>query len=252
MNVGLVSISFRSLTPQEILRECHAAGVAGVEWGGDKHVPHTAPERGREVLRMTTDHDLSVVCYGSYYRCGVSEDAGLAFNQVLETALALDAPAIRVWVGASGSDSTSPSERQEILDDLRRITELAAAEGIRICAEKHDKTLTDTDAATRDVMETLDHSAFRMLWQPTHGASLEENLVTLDLCRPRLENLHVFHWWPTAKDRQPLVEGEERWKAYLNRARGHADWALLEFFREDKVPQFHRDARTLIAWLEAG
>lgn len=36
---GLVSVSFREERPESILREASAAGLSGIEWGGDVHVP---------------------------------------------------------------------------------------------------------------------------------------------------------------------------------------------------------------------
>ena len=32
---GLVSVSFREERPESILREASAAGLSGIEWGGD-------------------------------------------------------------------------------------------------------------------------------------------------------------------------------------------------------------------------
>ena len=37
---GLVSISFRDFSPEKIVKMCAKAGLDGIEWGGDIHVPH--------------------------------------------------------------------------------------------------------------------------------------------------------------------------------------------------------------------
>jgi len=37
---GLVSVSFRALSPSEIIPMVVSGGLQGIEWGGDIHVPH--------------------------------------------------------------------------------------------------------------------------------------------------------------------------------------------------------------------
>ncbi len=91
---GLVSVSFRALSPREITGACLEAQVRGIEWGGDVHVPPGDLENARAVGQMTRDAGLQVAAYGSYFRCDGSD-----FEPVLETALAVGAPLIRVWAG---------------------------------------------------------------------------------------------------------------------------------------------------------
>ena len=38
--LGLVSVSFRPHTPEDILKAMQCAGLNYIEWGGDVHVPH--------------------------------------------------------------------------------------------------------------------------------------------------------------------------------------------------------------------
>ena len=61
----------------------------------------------REVRGLTEAAGLTVAAYGSYYKAGHSEAAGLPFPQVLDTALALGAPVIRVWAGPAGSAASA-------------------------------------------------------------------------------------------------------------------------------------------------
>src|SRR6185312_13188931 len=96
---GLVSITFRALTPAEVIALARQAGLRGIEWGGDIHVPHGNGARAREVKEMTAEAGLTVAAYGSYYRAGQADSSGLTFDAVLETALELGAPLIRVWAG---------------------------------------------------------------------------------------------------------------------------------------------------------
>ncbi|MBN1516612.1 sugar phosphate isomerase/epimerase [Candidatus Sumerlaeota bacterium] len=246
---GLVSVSLRELSPETIIQLCPKAGIQGIEWGGDLHVPHGAIKTASHVANLMRDAGLCTVSYGSYYRCGAEDDDRLDFDDVLETAIALNAPAIRVWLGTAGSKQTPPEQRQRALDDLSRIAKKATAENILICAEKHADTLTDADDSVADILNRVTDQNFRMLWQPTNGACLTENLITLDLCLPSLAYLHVFHWWPDHHHRLPLADGEKRWMKYLKRSAHAAQWAMLEFFQHDSVDQFLADAQTLRQWL---
>ena len=47
--LGLTSVTFRGLSPAEILRLACRAGLQCVEWGGDVHVPPEDPALARRV-----------------------------------------------------------------------------------------------------------------------------------------------------------------------------------------------------------
>ena len=63
---GLVSITFRQLNPQQIVDIAAGAGLSGIEWGGDVHVPHGDLECSRKTGQITQDAGLEVVAYGYY------------------------------------------------------------------------------------------------------------------------------------------------------------------------------------------
>ncbi|MFN2155934.1 MAG: sugar phosphate isomerase/epimerase, partial [Anaerolineae bacterium] len=92
---GLVSITFRQLSPAEIVARAAQAGLEAIEWGGDVHVPHGDVDAARTVRRTTEEAGLQVAAYGAYYRVGHEEPC--PFADVLESAVALGAPLIRVW-----------------------------------------------------------------------------------------------------------------------------------------------------------
>jgi 3-dehydroshikimate dehydratase len=77
---GLVSITFRQLSPAEIAALAAQAGLEAIERGGDV-------EEARAVRRTTEDAGLQVAAYGAYYRVGHEEPC--PFAEVLETAVAL-------------------------------------------------------------------------------------------------------------------------------------------------------------------
>lgn len=253
---GLVSVTFRKLAPAEIVALVRKAGLRGIEWGGDIHVPHGDLVRAREVGELTTEAGLTVAAYGSYYKAGHSEAAGLRFESVLESALELRAPTIRVWTGAAGSAATDEDTRWRVVADLRRIAELAAKAGVRIAAEFHGGTLTDTNASTNQLLLEVDHPNFYSYWQPLMEMTDAECAEGLTAIRPRLAHLHVYQWrWEAQKyHRLPLAEGTARWAEFLQLAAAAPEipggrYAMLEFVENDAPESFLRDAPVLKAWL---
>ena len=248
---GLVSVTFRKLSPAEIVALVKQAGLKGIEWGGDVHVPSGDLGRAREVREITQENGLSVAAYGSYYRAGQSERAGMSFEQVLATAVELGAPTIRVWAGGAGSDATDEEGRWKIIQDLRRIADLAARSSVTISTEFHGGTLTDTNESAGRLLVEVDHLNVVTLWQPHNGEETAECVSGLREMLPKVGNIHVFHWWPTSAERHPLAEGAERWAKFwplLRKAPGDR-FALLEFVQADEPASFLRDAATLRTWL---
>lgn len=244
---GLVSVTFRSLTPEEIVRLTVRGGLEVIEWGGDVHVPAGDTDRAREVGRWTRDAGLAVAAYGSYYRLGAGDMTGPSFAAVLASAAALGAPTIRVWAGHKGSAGHSPEERRQVIDDALRVADLAAGAGITVSLEYHDDTLTDRAASVRLLLTELVHPNIEFLWQPSHGEDIPACAGRLLEVLPRLRNVHVFHWWPTARDRQPLAQGEVAWRTYIDivRESGRTTDFLLEFVVGDSTEQLLADATTL-------
>lgn len=246
---GLVSITFRQLQPARIVALAREARLASIEWGGDVHAPPGDERRARELASMTRDAGLRVSAYGSYHRLRDEAQEDAPFEAVLATALALRAPVIRVWAGAAGPDATPPDERERIFARARRVCAMAAAEGLRVDFEFHRNTLTETSAMARLLLREV--SGAGLYWQPRNGWTPQENLLALDAVSPRLGNVHCFHWWPSARDRLPLQDGEAHWRLYLERlaALPGEHHVSLEFVRGDSPEQFLRDAATLRAWL---
>lgn len=245
---GLVSISFRQLSPSEIINLIRCAGLLGIEWGGDVHVPHGDTSAASGVLQAGRAAALEVAAYGSYYRVGHSEDEGLSFNHVLHTAIELEAPTIRVWAGKKNSEDASPEYSRLIENELRHICEKAAQSNIQIATEFHGGTLCNTSSSTRQLIEAVGHPNLKTLWQPVTASSTSQNAESLRELLPHLSHLHVFHWDESGK--RPLSEGEMAWREYFSLAENHAKWALLEFVENDDPQNFLRDAATLKSWIE--
>jgi len=247
---GLVSVTFRQLQAQRVLELASEANLLGIEWGGDIHVPHGDESVATEVGRMTRDAGLEVAGYGSYYRLGECELQGLNFQSVLDAAVALGAPTIRVWAGSKGTDEATDNDWDRVIKDAQRVGGLAQQAGLRVCLEYHGQTLTDHGEAAVDLHNRIAQPNVDLLWQPLYNQSFDEQIAALRAILPVLSNTHVFHWLKTPDgkpDLHPLAEGTEPWGRFLEvlqRQEGQ-HYALIEFVRGGEPPQLLDDAAVL-------
>jgi len=243
---GLTSITFRNLSCEEIAGLARDAGLKSIEWGGDVHVPHGAVARAGEAARMTSGAGLAVSSYGSYYRCGM-DDPKLDFGKVLDTAVALKAPIIRVWAGKIASRDCLPAQRRAIVADLRRICARAAEAEVKIGLEFHRNTLNDGPAETLKLMGEAASPNLGTYWQPPVGMAGREALAGLRKVMPFLLHIHVFHWAGSPPERLLLEQGQSEWREYFSAVRQSPGelHTLIEFVKENAVESFQSDARVL-------
>ncbi|PZF82625.1 sugar phosphate isomerase/epimerase family protein [Jiangella anatolica] len=252
VRTGLVSVTFRQLGVGDVLDVMDLAGLDAVEWGGDVHVPTGDLGAAQRVAAACAGRGVDIVAYGSYYRAG-SDEPG-AFDAVLRTAIALGAPRIRVWAGAAGSAELDPARRDLVVDDVRRITALAAVEGIEIAVEHHPGTLTDTLESALALYAEAGHPRLRPYWQPRLGLDPDEAVREVTALLPGLVTVHVFNWAADGT-KLPLVGGAPLWLPVLDALRAAGDaqrYALLEFVPDDDPVALVRDAITLREWLGGG
>jgi 3-dehydroshikimate dehydratase len=246
---GLVTVTFRQLPPREVVELARRAGLTTLEWGGDVHVPPGYLENAKTVQKLTNEAGLSMTAYGSYFRVG--DDDRDVFQTVLETAMELGAPAIRIWAGRRGSATSDGEYQRRVIQDSLAVADMAKNAGVSVCYEFHEGTLTDTDESAMELLKASEDLAVRTLWQPPHEVSVERGRESLRAMLPWLNHVHVFHW-PRRGERAALADGAERWKAYIDvlKRNGKQCPLLLEFVRDDDPEQLIRDAATLREWIE--
>ncbi|UVF21696.1 sugar phosphate isomerase/epimerase [Microvirga terrae] len=250
---GLCSVTFRTLAPRTVVRLAAECGIAGIEWGGDVHVPPGQPDFARHVRRLTEDAGLSVISYGSYI--APPSDDEQAFATVLETAQALGAPNIRIWPGSRNRDSAtySPDERAHAAALIRRMARLADAVSVTLGLEYHPNSLTDERASAQRLMAEIDDPNVFLYWQPRPGLPLDEALDEFRAVGSDTSHVHVFAW-DREKTRYPLADQRDYWTEILTNAPA-TRWpgerfAILEFVRDDSPEQFRADAAVFRQVLE--
>jgi len=248
---GLCSVTFRRLQPRDIVSLVSRAGLEGIEWGGDVHVKPGQLDIARSVRKMTEDAGIEVASYGSYYRVVQAEGDNAPFEVVLETALVLGAPGIRIWAGSKGSADAGSDERSKVVDETRRIAALAKKERVTMSFEFHGGTLTDTNESAVELLEAVGHPNVFSYWQIPVGHTFQFRMAGLKAVLPWLSHLHVFWWQEEPRKRLPLASGAEEWRKYFHAvaSSGKDSYAFLEFVRDDSPECFLKDAGTLKQWL---
>ena len=229
VNNGLVSVTFRKVEAEEVVRLAKQAGLGLIEWGSDVHAPETDLQRVEYIRRITEESKLSVSSYGTYYKLGKGQD----FKAYLYAAEILKAPIMRIWAGEKGSSVVTEKERADMVAEAKNICRMAAQKGIRVDFEYHPNTLTDNKESAALLMQEIQERNCGLYWQPDFKKTLEENLAAIRMVAPFIDIVHVFFWDQDAR-RRHLAEGQTIWKKFMRempKARNIA--FLLEFLPQD-------------------
>lgn len=247
---GLVSVTLRQHSVDEIVGLAAESGLQALHWGADVHVPVGDHAAARRAATRCSREGVEIEGYGSYYFAGSSDPD--TFAEVLDTALALGAPRIRVWAGGAASAEASPDYRTAVADDLRRCADAAGNRDIKVVLEYHPRTLTDELSSALRLLEQIDHEALESYWQPGANPDVRDSRDEVVGLLPQLAGAHLFSWGPGGyTDRLTLAEHAELWRTVLDemRADGNRRHALLEFVQDDAPRNLRRDAKTLLDWL---
>ena len=245
---GLVSISFRALQPDEILKLVKDSGLEAIEWGGDVHAVAGNLPLAKQIAGATRALGLRMPEYGSYYRIGFSEPAH--FEEVLASARVLGTPIIRVWAGKKSPSLVTPEEYEAIVADARRICLMAP--DMTICLECHNNTLTEDYETALRFLRDVDCANFQMFWQPNQRQDHQYNLDALRALLPYVHSVHVFSW--EGSDKLPLAALTDRWMEYLRILRNSPReeiFLMLEFMHDNDPASLPDAAATLNGWRKA-
>ncbi|MBY6062205.1 TIM barrel protein [Microbacterium esteraromaticum] len=249
MRPGLCSVTFRQLTPEQLVPLAAEAGLQVIEWGGDVHVPAGDVERAAQVAELTADAGLLTCSYGAYFRADPDEP----LTPVLDSAAALCADRVRIWAGRVDSADASAQQYAQTVARLRDAAAEAAERGITLALEYHRGTLADTPQATSRLLADVGSPALTTYWQPSVGVPDAVALAEYDAVAAHTSAVHVFSWWPAA-ERLRLRERAELWRALFTAASAQASPprdALLEFVPDDDPALLASEAATLRALLTA-
>lgn len=246
MKTGLVSITFRKLKVEEIIALVTKAKLDAIEWGSDIHVPDE--KTARRVKKMCEENGILTPSYGSYYRCGITEED---FECTAAAAAELESRVIRVWAGDISSKEADSSAREKIVLSARKAAEKAREYKMDIAFEFHNGTLTDYADSALKLIEEIGYENVGLYWQPLNMHSDEINLENLKMVLPKLRNIHAFG---NQSATVPMKESENFWKTCYeilkeNGVTDEEHTAYLEFVMNGSEEQFFEDAECLKRYL---
>ena len=238
--LGLVSVSFRGHTPEEILAEMKACGLSVIEWGSDVHAPADQQETLQKIVKLQAQYGITCSSYGTYFRLGVTPIGEL--EAYIAAAKLLGTDVLRLWCGAkSGADMTG-EECETLLAVCREAAVIAARHRVTLCMECHRKTFTEQVKDALWLMAAVDSPHFKMYWQPFQWQTVAENVENAKAIAPHALHVHVFNWH--GNDKLPLGEALADWRAYLQHF-STPRTLLLEFMPNDTLGELKTETAAL-------
>jgi sugar phosphate isomerase/epimerase len=221
---GVVSVSFRQLSVDEVIRCTKEAGLSHIEWGSDVHAPYDDPEKLAYIAKAQEEAGIVCPSYGTYFKLGV-DDVEL-LHGYSRAARTLGTDVLRLWCGNKNYTDLTPEEREFMLSECKKAAKIAEEEGVVLCMECHQKSFTNVLEGALDLMRSVNSPAFRMYWQPSTKDSVEYNLEYARGIKDYVDTIHVFYYKDGKK--AYLAEGAEDWRKYLAVFSGN-EKLLLEF-----------------------
>ena len=239
-NLGLVSISFRGNSPEEILAAMKKAGLTHVEWGSDVHAPKDDEANLDHIVRLQKEHGITCSSYGTYFRLGITPIEEL--EAYFDAAKRLGTNIVRLWCGDKDSQKYTDDEKAELFAHCKAAAEMAEKHGIKVCMECHNGTYTNVKEAALELMMAVNSSHFGMYWQPNQYRTQDENVNYATLLEKYTEHLHVFNW--EGNNKYPLEGSIDLWKRYLN-CIGKNKTLLLEFMPDNNIESLGIETESL-------
>lgn len=235
--LGLVSVSFRNHTPEEILTAMKKCGLYCIEWGSDIHCP---PERAEEIAAMQGKYGITCCAYGTYFRLGVTPMEEL--QGYIDGAKTLGTNILRLWCSNKNSEDHTEEEKKQLFFLCKAAATIAEQNAVILCMECHNNTYTNKKEAALELMQAVNSESFRMYWQPNQYRTEEENIAYATLLAPYTVNIHVFNW--KGKEKYPLRQAKDIWRRYLSCFEGEKT-LLLEFMPDGKLETLETEAAAL-------
>ncbi|MCL2509003.1 MAG: sugar phosphate isomerase/epimerase [Oscillospiraceae bacterium] len=185
MIIGFTSTTFRHLPAEEICELGAAAHADWIEWS-DLHVP--SPGIAADIAGRCDALGIAGRSLGSYYRVGTQD--GAHWENLCETASALGAGLIRVWLGERGSARTGEGEYEKLLEDAGGMIQTAANYGLTVAAEAHPNTYNDSLPTSLRFLRDIDSPIFCTYFQSLY-LDMTADLERLEQTYPYVRAAHV-------------------------------------------------------------
>ncbi len=186
--LGLCSVTFRKKSAAQVVLIAKKAGVGYIEWGGDIHVKTT--EEARIVKSICDNEGIKISSYGSYFNSAEYDEE--KWTQICEIASVMSASSIRIWLGKKDSEETSDSEYKTLLENTKKMCDIAKKYSLLVCPECHDNTFNNNTDAFLRIKNDLKKDNFKTYFQSRY-CRMEYDLDRIDRTFDSIENVHVSY-----------------------------------------------------------
>ena len=238
--LGLVSVSFRNHSPEEILQAMQAAGLSYIEWGSDVHAPCQDVNAIKELAELQKKYGITCSSYGTYFSLGKTPTDTL--RAYIAAAKLLGTDVLRVWCGEKSGENMSKEETEALLMQCHEAAEIARENDVTLCMECHQQTFTERLQDAELLLREVGSPHFQMYWQPFQWKTEEDNLAYAQKVSESVLHLHVFQW--KGSERFSLENGIEEWRMYLQKFKTPRT-LLLEFMPDDCITSLAREVAAL-------
>ncbi len=228
--LGVCSVSFRALPPEEVIKVTAAAGLEAIEWGSDVHAPCNDKERLFAIARAQKEAGLYCSSYGTYFYVG--ETPAEEIRNYIEAAEILGTKTLRIWCGKKNYEDLTEEAREAVRAECRRLAEIAEEYSAVLSIECHPNSFTNSIEGALNLMESVNSPSLRMYWQQNTKDGDEVNMDYASKISAYVTNVHVFYYENGKK--LLLADGVQKWKEYLSNFSG--DRTLLLEFMPDNDP----------------
>ena len=239
--LGLCSVTFRKKTAEDVVALSKKAGISFIEWGGDVHVKTL--DDAKKVKALCDEADIKISSYGSYFNSAVYNES--KWHNTCEITKEMGAESIRIWLGKKNSQVTSDREYNLLLENTKKMCDIAAEYGLFVCPECHDNTFNNnTDAILRFIGD-LQRDNFKTYFQSRYfrfGYDMDRIERTFDY----IENVHVSY-----RDLKKEQRFRKKDRKYLDKilkklgSLGFDGIVLVEFTKDSAEKNFIKDVRKL-------
>ncbi len=241
-DLGICSVSFRSLSAEEVIRAVAAAGLSVIEWGSDVHAPCTDKKRLKEIAEAQKAAGLRCSSYGTYFKVG--ENSPEELRDYIAAAKILGTNMLRIWCGKKDYEELGGQERDFIISECLACAKIAEEEGAVLSAECHPRSFTNSADGALALMNGVSSPAFRMYWQDNSRATFDVNYDYAERISDYVTNIHVSYYEDGKQSN--LDMGIARWKKYLSCFKPEGA-LLLEFVPGGTPEVLPREAKGLKA-----
>jgi len=242
MQIGFTSTTFKGLAPEEIIALAAQAKADCIEWS-DLHI--FCPEKAKEVKTLCDAAGIQCCSLGSYYHVGDADRS--RWEHICQTAAAMGAGFIRVWLGRRGSDQTSEKEYAALLLDAKHMARAAKSHGLFVAAEAHPNTYNDCCETSLRFLKQLDDPDFGTYFQSLYK-DMSCDLDRLSKTWPWLRAVHVS-FSEVQRNRRFMPKEDDCVERVVQvlRKREFGGPVLLEFCKSGNPQAFLKDMERLRA-----